>query len=92
MTEPTPADDAVFLLLWRSTIETLPRLIREPKLPPHALMTIPGQHWADGRARALLGADTALPDDDVADIVAMLVTKDSDDATGEPPALAEGAQ
>ncbi|MDQ1128283.1 hypothetical protein [Microbacterium sp. SORGH_AS_0888] len=90
-TEPNQWDAAVFELLWRSNIETLPRLIREPGLPVRALHSIPGKHWADGRARVVLGVETPLPEGDVPDLVAMLATMDTATATGEPPALAGGA-
>jgi len=91
MNEPNPMDAAVVALLFQSLIETLPRIVREPGLPPRALMIVPGQHWGDGRARAILGTETPLPDEDVAGIVTDLATKDIDSATGAPPALAEDA-
>lgn len=53
--EPTtPLDDATFTWLWRSNIETLPRVIREPLMPRRGVYSIPGKHWGDGCARVLV--------------------------------------
>lgn len=56
-TQPTPLDDALFLWVWRSNVEELPRVIREPLMPLRGAAVTHGKVWADGRARLIVHPD-----------------------------------